>query len=50
MILINHEITYEIVMKKHLSTRCPRFERAGGAMTSTCHRSPAPLVIQSKKR
>jgi len=30
VILINHEITYDTLMKRHIRPRCFDFERAGG--------------------
>jgi len=41
--LINHEITYDTVTKRHLRLRCPYFGKAG-AMPLSCPRSPASLA------
>jgi len=45
--LINNKITYDAVMKRCLRPRCPIFDRA---VPSSCHRSPASLVIHAKER
>jgi len=45
LILTNHEITYDIVMKRHLRHRCLPFERAEGEMAPLCLNSPASLCI-----
>jgi len=42
--LINHEITYDSVMKRHHRPRCPPFERAGGAVPQSFQGSPASLL------
>jgi len=43
--LINYEISYDIVVKRHLRQRCPLFESAQGAMAPPCLHSPAFLCI-----
>jgi len=44
-ILINHEITYDTDMKRHLRPPCTPFERAEGAVLPSCLHSPACLCI-----
>jgi len=43
--LINPEITYNTVMKRHLHPRRTPYERAEGAMLLPCLHSPASLYI-----
>jgi len=43
-ILINHKITHDTVMKKHLRPRCIPFQREGGTLTLSCPRSPVFLA------
>jgi len=41
--VINHEITYDTVMKKHLRPRCPPFQRQGGNVPTL----PRPCITQT---
>jgi len=43
--VINDEITYATVMKRHLRHRCTPFQRAEEAMLPSCLHSPASLCI-----
>jgi len=44
-ILMNHEITYDTVVKRHLRTRCTPIERAEEEMLPPSLHSPASLCI-----